>query len=593
MVKRRAVVVGIAEYQDEQIAELRYTLNDAARIAGVLENLSDCNFEVYHLLNSSSNEVIEALENACVGMGRGDLLFFYFAGHGVQQETTGQHLLLCKDARATILKSRATNGAVPHSYLEDITKELDCDFLFCFDACRSPVLAGSRSVGATMEGSRCFRDIGTSRSQVNSAVCWTIWSCADQQQAEERRDISGGIFTTAFVRTIQQCLKDSGGVVIEEAFMRLVVENMKRLGASLEQTPCHSVSPSGYSLTVIPCKAKQKTAQKKSMPNFSQPKMDTPPVVPVKKKTVSPPAMPKSNTRADNLPVGELNENIGAVSATENGVFAKLGKLGCLIFIVFIVGVVLNRCSANSRKKRLNFANLTTSRNRDVITVPECNIRMVFVEPGEFMMGKDTGYKGDCPAHLVKINQGYWIGQYEITQGQYWKVMGKRPSLFKGEFLPVESIKWSEAVEFCKRINKVESSKGRLPKGYLYRLPTEVEWEFAARGGTCRKYYLYSGSNTLADVAWYQENSQGKTQPVGMLLGNELGLFDMNGNVCEWCYESFMNDGQYQNRFAVDRGGSWNEPLYKCSTTMRYTDNADNFYSTIGFRIVLAPQLVK
>ena len=151
-------------------------------------------------------------------------------------------------------------------------------------------------------------------------------------------------------------------------------------------------------------------------------------------------------------------------------------------------------------------------------------IEMVFVQGGTFMMGATPEQGGDChddekPAHQVTLSE-YSIGKYEVTQGQWKEVMSDNPSYFKGDDnLPVENVSWGDVQEFIRKLNK--------KTGESYRLPTEAEWEYAARGGSQSREYKYSGSNNVNDVAWYWDNSEGKTHPVGTKEANELGIYDM------------------------------------------------------------------
>ena len=199
---------------------------------------------------------------------------------------------------------------------------------------------------------------------------------------------------------------------------------------------------------------------------------------------------------------------------------------------------------------------------------------MVFVEGGTFQMGGNIG-SYDKPIHKVSVKD-FYIGKYPVTQAQWKKVMGdnKNRSYFKGDDLPVEGVSWRNAQAFIAKLNEMT--------GLNYRLPTEAEWEYAARGGGKSKNYEYSGSNDLAKVGWYVKNSGRKTQPVGSLAPNELGLYDMSGNVWEWCeddwhdnYENAPDDGsawvnEPRGSSRVLRGGSWSGNSEHCRVAIRH-----------------------
>ncbi len=195
-------------------------------------------------------------------------------------------------------------------------------------------------------------------------------------------------------------------------------------------------------------------------------------------------------------------------------------------------------------------------------TLQELEQNMVKVPGGSFNRGCDEQRDGDCqddekPVHSVTLST-FEIGRYEITQAQWQAVMGDNPSHFKdcGSNCPVENVSWNDIQTFLQKLNKMT--------GKTYRLPTEAEWEFAARGGNSSQGYRYSGSNNLDKVAWYWENANGKTHPVGGKIKNELGLYDMSGNVREWCADGY-DENYYANSPSknprgtsrVLRGGSW------------------------------------
>jgi len=219
----------------------------------------------------------------------------------------------------------------------------------------------------------------------------------------------------------------------------------------------------------------------------------------------------------------------------------------------------------------------------------------VFVKGGTFQMGnldKTVTNGGDeRPIHSVTVSD-FYIGKYEVTQKQWEEVMYRNKSSFKGDNLPVEKVSWNDIQKFIKKLNK--------KTGKTYRLPTEAEWEFAARGGTNSKGYKYAGSNNIDDVAWYSSNSGSKTHKVGTKQANELGIYDMSGNVWEWCSD-WYGSSYYKNSPSnnpqgatsgsnrVYRGGGWSCSASYCRVANRRSSSPTNRISNLGFRLALRP----
>jgi formylglycine-generating enzyme required for sulfatase activity len=231
---------------------------------------------------------------------------------------------------------------------------------------------------------------------------------------------------------------------------------------------------------------------------------------------------------------------------------------------------------------------------------------LVWLPAGEFVMGsptEETGREADeGPPTRVTISQGFWIGKCEVTQGEYQRVMGTNPNNTTGDAnRPVERVSWFEATEYCKKLTDSVEAAGRLPKGYVYRLPTEAEWEYACRAGTTTRFSYgedKSGSE-LGDYAWFTRNSESTTHPVGTRRPNPWGLFDMHGNIWEWCldrWEDSLPGGSITNspvaaegNLRAARGGSWLYDAKACRSANRDDYGPRNRCSDIGFRVVLAP----
>ena len=212
-------------------------------------------------------------------------------------------------------------------------------------------------------------------------------------------------------------------------------------------------------------------------------------------------------------------------------------------------------------------------------------LELVKVEAGTFTMG----------GRHVTLNNDYYIGMTEVTQKQWSAVMGPHNARFRrgSRNRPLEGVSWDWAMAFCEKLNEV----GKAPEGWKFTLPTEAQWEYAARGGSRSRGFKYSGSDNLNEVAWYWDNSGNETHPVAQKRANELGLYDMSGNVWEWCLdryeENYARDPEHPERggyWRVVRGGCWSNGAAKCGSTVRMGENFDERWDgRIGFRVVLVP----
>ena len=268
------------------------------------------------------------------------------------------------------------------------------------------------------------------------------------------------------------------------------------------------------------------------------------------------------------------------------------------VLVLSQVGTSSNQTDVSSAVSSSPVQRLTapSTISKDVITIPVkdgISIDMVKVEAGTFMMGATSEmknpYDNEKPLHQVTLTNDYYMGKYEVTQALWEAVMGWNSSEFNDDNLPVNSVSWKDCQKFISKLNKMTGKK--------FRLPTEAEWEYAARGGKKSRGYQYSGNSNISDVAWYDGNSGSKPHPVGTKQANELGIYDMSGNVYEWCsdwYGSYSSSSQTNPTGAdsglgrVVRGGSWYDNARGCR--LSYRGSITPFYrgNDLGLRLALS-----
>ena len=275
-----------------------------------------------------------------------------------------------------------------------------------------------------------------------------------------------------------------------------------------------------------------------------------------------------------------------------------------------------NYSQTTSYNSQSTYGNSSSGGTNMTITLPSGDsFLMVYVEGGQFSMGCTSDQQGNCksnesPAHFVRLSD-FYIGETEVTQSLWKAVMGT--SIFQqrdkanyswvmfgvGANYPMYYVNHSEAEEFCGRLNNLLRSQ--LPQGYKFRLPTEAQWEYAARGGKKDRPSLYAGSDYIGEVAWYKDNSNGSTHPIKTKDPNELGLYDMSGNVWEWCADWFSSSyyassptdnpkNLSSSSSRVVRGGGWSYDATYCRVADRGGYGPGIRYDLLGFRLVLVQE---
>lgn len=268
-----------------------------------------------------------------------------------------------------------------------------------------------------------------------------------------------------------------------------------------------------------------------------------------------------------------------------------------------LVGVALLSQASAQTERALNtstiVAKIAESAPVGSRTIPDLKLELVWIKPGTFVMGSAPEEAGrdqaEGPRMNVTISKGFWLGKTEVTQAQYEAFTGTNPSHFKavGPNAPVEEVSWIEAGDFCRKLTERERAAGRLPEGYVYALPTEAQWEYAYRAGSTGIY-----PEKFSEMGWNNTNSENTTHPVGLKQPNAWGLYDMAGNVLEWCTDWYgpypggdQTDptGPRTGSFVMARGGSWRMAPAVGRSAARAGGSAGRHDYTLGFRLALVP----
>ena len=580
--RRIALVIGNADYTS---SPLENPINDARDIS---EALGDLGFTVTMKLDCSSQEMFGAIREFGNELVRGGVGLFYYAGHGIQ--IRGGNYLIPVDADIEAEDEVRFTSIDVGLVLSKMESAGNSTNIVILDACRdNPFKRSFRTKN---------RGLAVVEAPRGSLV---VYATAPGSVAAEGTG-RNGIFTGALLRYIK-----TPGIDVEFMLRSVRRDVMAETGNA--QTPWSSSSLTGnfyFAGTGVGAEETEVSKEKERTSTFSVEIAYGNMEIEVKTAGV----LYLDGTRQGQIPFGgtaritdletgrhdlEMHYDEGEIETKRVTVLKDRSIQVAFSYVEITLETEDSILQQTEEEKK---DSIVVERPR----VPE---NFVLVEAGTFNMGSARGESDEKPVHSVTMSEEFYISKYEVTQKEWLEVMGSNPSYVKGVNLPVESVSWYDAVEYCNRLSKKE---GLIPcysewgddiicdfSANGYRLPTEAEWEYAARGGNRSSGYKYAGGNSAKDVAWYNVNSDGKTHKVGQKKANELGLYDMSGNVWEWCWDWY---GDYHSFYVTDqkgplkgsqrvlRGVSWNFKARDLRVTNRRAIDPENSINNLGFRLV-------
>lgn len=560
---RFALVIGNGSYVE--LGKLKNPPNDAQDMAAALREIG---FKVDLLVDAD----LAKMEDAVIRLGNNlsqsadSTGFFFYAGHGVQ--SGGVNYLIPADARIASETFLKTKALAAQSVLDTLQGARNALNLVVLDACRDNPFSWSRSSA---------RGLSVVGSQPPGSIVAYATSAGSVAQDGTGRN---GIFTAELLKQLR-----TPGLEIKEVF--------NRTGAAVQSASSGKQIPAVYNQffgNAYLAGSRTPAAGPSATPSFGTVTAAT---GSLSVKLASPGTLSVGGLSAS-VPAGTVPVN--DLPAGSHTVTVKYADGKTESFAVTVPG---------GGAASVSFTYVPAER------IPGNSLRgESFVQGGIFRMGSESGDSDEKPVHSVTVSS-FWMMSTEVVQREYSALMGTNPSRFKGDDLPVERVSWFDAVAYA---NKLSERDGLTPSYRIsgtsvewdrsadgWRLPTEAEWEYAARGGDKSRGHTYAGGNDLGKVGWFTDNTGGKfgnTHPAGKKAANELGLFDLSGNVWEWCwdwYGSYSGDAQYNPSGAVSetsrviRGGSWNSGASNARSANRDHLPPDNRNIFQGFRLVRNP----
>ena len=587
--RRHAVIVGINDYGAEAgLKPLKYAEADATLIAATLAGPA-FGFTPHVLLgqNATRPQILGALHE-CSEVNDLDIFLFYFSGHGEQIRKAGTHCLHCfgSEARHPIeVLALAEQAAWIAEHVRARRNVL------IIDACRDDMLTGVQTRGsvvgldtavrsALQDVVNAPRDIHTEglAAPASAGLLFTMLACGGGGVSYEDDECKHGVFTLALVKEIEA----HGTEWPLSVLVRKVGDQTRRRSQEKSWRPIQipdwiapALSEDVFLGLADPDPLRIDVVEMLGVLAVTSDEDDV-------------------ALWIDGAQVGTVTRGMRSQARLREGRHQLTATKGDRRFEATIdikedettrVDVRLPGAAA----KPVAPAH-SPSPEHGVSTLQldaRTTLELVRIEPGTFQMGSNDGHADERPVHQVTLTTGFELGKYPVTQAQWVAVMGTNPSRFTAAGLacPVEQVSWEEVQQFVGKLN----ARG---DGYRYRLPTEAEWEYAARAGTTGDY-----AGTLDEMAWYDKNSGSKTHPVGQKRPNAWGVYDMHGNVWEWVSDWWANSSPSSSAVTdptgpssaadrVIRGGSWLNAAWSCRSAFRNRGLPGNRYYLLGFRLL-------
>ena len=608
--KKHALVVGIGSYTDPEITDLAFAARDAEEIGHVLADI--CGFDEVRTLASGGPQepdhvnVVDALHGLAPLLSPDDLFLFYFAGHGIETRT-GAHLLT-SNSRIRMPELASVSKEV----LSDCLSRIECaDRVLILDACRNDPRKGMGDQDNLLT-SGFSRDImAVAETPVEGVIPTTcvLFSCRPGERAYEWPDMRHGAFSHYLLEGLRGAAADAGGCITVQALGRYVEAQVprwaKKAGTPRPQTPWGEHKGSWREISLAARVAPSPRAQPRPV---HPPKPVTILAEPVLHVETNPsgaslsvdgrvlgPAPQRFPLRAGEYRIrAEMDgykpwdRRIRYDAASDAQLRIELEAKPRVVEASFPMTV--EEATGVQRAAAEVMGILLTD---DLNCGKGIKLPLILIPSGTFIMGspKDEHdrFDDEGPQHEVTISKPFYMGVTPVTQGQYKSMTGDKPSYFKGDSNSVEQVPWDQASRFCV---KMTSTTGKV-----VRLPTEAEWEYACRAGSATRFSFGNEDAGLALHAWYTSNSGSSTHPVGQKKPNAWGLYDMHGNVWEWCedawhvsYKNAPTDGSAWvggESARVVRGGGWYFVPQYCRSSLRDGVEPDYRFFDVGFRVVV------